>query len=205
MPPIPPILLLRPILPMAPSQPTLSMPLIPPLILMPGPAYRNLEYFITEEKDILFIWYYTNNPNDLHSRDQLTWKHLAAIKKAQLIKEDPKEYEKLKINPQDFGTKAFLLIDLVEDINHYDKEYSDSVAGLRVTGNKDRVDYILDSLRGKFPHIKAQHVVGGYRLGKFLDLLKGGLFYEDDCLNHIKGKYALVPANIKQEFELQAL
>lgn len=175
------------------------------LALISGSGYSNPEYFANEEKDILLVWYYANEPSNQRPIKQLTFKHLAAIRRAQLIKENPKEYEKLKISPEDFEKKALILNDLIQHINYYDQEYWESISGMKINGNEKRVEYILNSLKEKFPGITESHLVEGYRLGRFLEILKGGLIYEEGYLERLKDKFAMVPDNIKQEFGLQSL
>lgn len=173
--------------------------------LIPGSQLWHRDYTQCEEKDMLIVWYYANDPHDQLPRKQLTFKHLAAIKKASLIQENHQN-DDVKINPQDFEKDVLKLIDLIQHVNYYDREYSKLVFGMKIIGNeKQRKEYVLDSLKEIHPSATINHLNNGYSLASFLETLKGGLILEEQYLERLKDQFQLVPDYIREEFELQLL
>lgn len=163
------------------------------------------EYSACEEKDVLIVWYYANDPYNLLPRKQLTFKHLAAIKKARLVKENHQN-DDVKINPQDYEKGVLKLIDLIQHVNYYDQEYSKLAFGMKIIGNeKQRKEYVLDTLKEQYPSATINHLNNGYRLTGFLETLKGGLILEEQYLERLRDQFQIVPDYIKEEFELQSL
>lgn len=163
------------------------------------------EYTPCEEKDMLLVWYYANDPYDQLPRKQLTFKHLAAIKKASLVKENHQN-DDIKINPQDLEKELLKLIDFLQHVNYYDQEYSKLVFGMKIIGNeKQRTEYVLDTLRENYPSVTINHLNNGYGLVRFLETLKGGLILEEQYLERLKDQFQLVPDYIREEFELLSL
>lgn len=167
--------------------------------------YEHPEYFPSEEKDILIIALYANDASNPLPRKQLTFKHLAAIKKASLIKENILK-DDIKIgNPQEYEKKVSILIHFIDNLNHYDRKYTTLTFGIKEYSNEKRKQYVLDHLGEKFPGTKTKHMDMGYLLANFLETLKGGLILEQDYLERLKGQFQIVPDDIKKEFGLQSL
>lgn len=161
------------------------------------------ENLVNEEKNILVIYFYANNPSDPLPRNQITFKHLAAIKKAKIVNENPENYD-IKILPQYFEEKASYLIDLIQNVNYYDHEYSRVSFGMKVDGHKKRVEYVMGGLKEKYGTMITEFDMNeGYKLGRFLETLKGGIVLEMQYLERLKAQFQILPDKIKQEFGLQ--
>lgn len=166
---------------------------------------RHPDYITSEDKDILIIGLYANDPSNPIPRKQLTFKHLAAIKKASLIKENfPKDDIKIG-NPQDYERRVSILVYFIDNLNHYDRKYTRLVLGIKEYSTEMRKQYVLDCLREIVPSTTKTQVDMGYLLANFLETLKGGLILERDYLERLKDQYQIVPDDIKKDFGLQSL
>lgn len=173
------------------------------LVFVPGIGYKNPEYLANENKDILFIWLYANDPNNLDPGKKLTLKHFAVIKKAALLKKDPTKYANLKINSQEFEDRAVMLNDLIKYINHYHKEIT--TCGMKVDDDQRRKAFVIEGVKKYFPDFTQSQLDEGYQLSEFLNVLERGLIYEQQYLDSLMMKFEKTSDNIKQEFDLQSL
>lgn len=163
------------------------------------------EYSPYEEKDVLIVWYYANQPDNPIPKRRLTFKHLAAIKKASLSKENLQN-DAIKIgNPQEYEKIALNLIGFIDQIKFYDGEFTRLTFGMNEYSNEKRKKYVLDGLKLKFPRATIYLMDKGYELASFLETLKRGFTLEEEYLESLKFQFQIVPDDIKKEFELQSL
>lgn len=163
------------------------------------------EHLVTEEKNILVILLWANDPRDPQARNQITFQHLAAITKAEIVKENPYKHD-IKILAEHFEGKALYLNGLIDDVSYHDHQYSRLCFGMRVESDeKKRTEYVMDNLKEKYVSITESEMNEAYKLGTFLETLRRGIILERQYLERLKDEFQAVPDIIKQEFGLQPL
>lgn len=163
------------------------------------------EYIPYQEKDILIVWYYANQPDNPIPKRRLTFKHLAAIRKASFSKEYFQKIDMKIGNLQDYEKMVLNLINFIEHVNFYDGEFSKLTLGMNEYSNEKRKKYVLDRLKLKFPRATVNLMDKGYELSSFLETLQKGFNLEEEYLRSLENQYEIVPDDIKKEFDLQAL
>lgn len=169
------------------------------------PNFVNLEYVTSTKKDILFVWFYANEPENVDLGKRMTMLHLAAIIKSEKVLEDREKYVNLRINPDNLVEQAIYLNGFINELNIHLEEYSHyGMKASEAHGGKNK--WMLRALKKNYPEIKEDYQLEeGYELANFLDLLKRGINYEAQYLSLLQQKFASVPEPIIWELSFYGL
>lgn len=161
--------------------------------------FLHSEYITTLNKDILAIYLWANNPQDLDAKRRLTMTHLAVIIKYQQYLEDSEKNKNLIIDPKYLTSKALNLIGFIDDINFWLEKLDTSPFRIE-NYNGGKIGWMLKAMKPKYPNIDEKQLEEGYELNKFRDLLHRGIHFEESYLTGLKIRFDLVPFYIKIEF-----
>lgn len=176
---------------------------MPELHFVPEMGYKHPEYLASENKDILVIWLYANDPNNPEPRKKLTFKHYAAIKKAELLHVGPITYANLKIDSQEFEERAIQINKEIKCLNHYHNEIIN--CGWKVNNDRQRNGTVLQHVKQHFPDFTLSDLDERYKLSEFLELLERGVMYEQQYLESLSLAFEKIADFIKQEFGFELL
>lgn len=168
------------------------------LVYFPRVGWINSEYITSENKDILLIWLYANDPNNLDPRKKFTFQHYAVIKKAELINMDQSKYANQKINFQEFENRAIKIYNQIKYINHYHHEITH--CGWKVNNDQWRDTTMLEQVRKHFSDFQLSDLEEGYKLSEFLKVLERGITYEREYLDSLILLFKNTSDSIKKEY-----
>lgn len=172
------------------------------LELVPGVGYVNPEYLRNFNSDVCLIGTYANNPTAVDPKHRFGFRHYCALNSARLIELDPIKYFKIKLHFQVLECHYANLITLVDEINHHLQQLQSK--GLKYDDNQKNT-YMLEALKEEFPDITEKELIKGYKLSTDLEMLKGGITYEEISLDDLVERYRQVPEDIKKEYNVGQL
>lgn len=167
-----------------------------------GSKFGHPEYLISFNKDILAVFLGGNEKENSQSWKRLTMPHLAAIIRSEIYLAYPEKYKSF-LNPDNLTRQALYLIDFINQLTTVLERLS--TCGLKIETDRDKNRLVLDNMKDKYPEVNESQLEEGYKLAKFVDLLKRGINFETEYLMNMKERFDSVSFDIKVEYSVYNL